>query len=392
VTGARSGRCQLVGEPARTGRACRGPGTTASGCGSHPSGRGARSPGGSVATCRPATTSSATTAIAAASRDSSAVTGPNGCATTDSSSPSPRARQKASTASGPSASTTCAPYASASRRTRRALRPGASTNAYGRARCARKPSSWTSIAPLASAIPGISRRPGEDAAGGAPRGEAAAAPVGRGLVPRRLRARGLEPCAARRPRGALVRAREPLGTALPHDGPRPQAVERSRDERRIAHDCLAGSGSRAGSRGSGQGSRSGGCSGSTAGFSIGSEKIRREGPFRVTRIWCALRPSVASYPESLARVRRSDDVAAPVGRDASGSSPRPVGGSSGRRRRPPINIAPPVTVVTPGAVMLVAPPLLSILVPGETKISVFQHDLSVCAQRRPSTRCATGGS
>ena len=55
-------------------------------------------------------------------------------------------------------SITGTPYAVARRRASAGLRPGASTNACGRARWARKPSSCTSIAPLPATIPGTWRR------------------------------------------------------------------------------------------------------------------------------------------------------------------------------------------------------------------------------------------
>jgi hypothetical protein len=151
---------------------------------------------------------------------------------------------------------------------------------------------------------------GEDPPGGAPGGmprvEAAAAAAGRGLVARRLRARCLEPCAARWPRRLLMRARESLGTALPGDCPRPEAVERSRDKRRVAQEGLAGSDSLAGSRGSGgHGSGSEGRFASIAGLSIGSEMIRCEGPSRLTGLWSALRPSKASDSKVARRGPRS---------------------------------------------------------------------------------------
>ena len=110
---------------------------------------------------------------------------------------------------------TSAPYIALRRSIRNGLRPGSRTNAYGRARAARKPSSWTSTAPSASTIPGRSKRlaqhptrrrparvPGVDAA--------AAVRGGRGVA---LAARRLHPGARGPHRAALWRG-QPLAAVL----------------------------------------------------------------------------------------------------------------------------------------------------------------------------------
>src|SRR5215218_9890197 len=78
--------------------------------------------------------------------------------------------------------------------------------------------------------------------------------------------------AAVRPRRRLLRAREPLLPVRAHDRPRPQAVERTRDERGRAHDRGAGFGSGAGSAAG---------SGAATAFTV-SATTRRDGPSRCT--------------------------------------------------------------------------------------------------------------
>ena len=133
---------------------------------------------------------------------------PTSSARTPSLRPRPRSRQWASSASA---------------------RPGA-----GARRCARPPAAragrgcrWAAarVRAPARARRGTRRR--------APRPRM---PPGR-RVRRRRRALGLEQRAAGRPRHAALGADEALVAGRSGDTPRPQAIERARDERRVAHGC-----------------------------------------------------------------------------------------------------------------------------------------------------------
>jgi hypothetical protein len=150
---------------------------------------------------------------------------------------------------GPSRRRSSALCAPASRSSRQGLPLGSSTSACARPRSARNPSACTSTAPEASRIPGTSRRTPHTRRAAARVGCHACSPHAHAAPGRRVRRRGralgLEQRAAGRPRHAALGADEALVAGRSGDTPRPQAVERARDERRVAHGC--GCGSRAGS-------------------------------------------------------------------------------------------------------------------------------------------------
>jgi hypothetical protein len=113
--------------------------------------------------------------------------------------------------------------------------------------------------------------------------DAATAPRGRRAVSLRAAARGLEPGASGGPRRRVpVGPAQPLVGALATDSSGAQAVYRGGDKRRVGHPGLTGSrfGFLAGEGGFGARFGSGGRAGTRGGGdSLGSEMIRRDGPW-----------------------------------------------------------------------------------------------------------------